>query len=201
MSDQATISDGRNKPTDNEVREAVKTLLRYTGDDPTREGLLETPERVRKAWNEWFAGYESDPKEHLYKWFEHVGGYDEIVVLRDIRLESFCEHHIAPIVGTCHIAYLPKDKVVGLSKLARVADGFSKRLQVQERLTAQIADAIEDVLDPLGVAVLIEASHLCTATRGVHKPSSRMVTSAMRGVFRSEPSARLEVMSLFSDRK
>lgn len=201
MSDQATITDGRNKPTDNEVREAVKTLLRYTGDDPTREGLLETPERVRKAWNEWFAGYESDPKEHLYKWFKHVGGYDEIVVLRDIRLESFCEHHIAPIVGTCHIAYLPKDKVVGLSKLARVADGFSKRLQVQERLTAQIADAIEDVLDPLGVAVLIEASHLCTATRGVHKPSSRMVTSAMRGVFRSEPSARLEVMSLFSDRK
>lgn len=197
MSDQVNVANNVEKPSDDEVRDAVKVLLRYTGDDPTREGLLETPERVRKAWTEWFAGYDSDPKEHLYKWFEHVGGYDEIVVLKDIRLESFCEHHIAPIVGTVHIAYLPKDKVVGLSKLARVADGYSKRMQVQERLTAQIADAIEEVLDPRAVAVLIEASHLCTATRGVHKPSSRMVTSAMRGLFREDGAARAEVMALF----
>ena len=197
MSDQVNVANNVGKPSDDEVRDAVKVLLRYTGDDPTREGLLETPERVRKAWTEWFAGYDSDPKEHLYKWFEHVGGYDEIVVLKDIRLESFCEHHIAPIVGTVHIAYLPKDKVVGLSKLARVADGYSKRMQVQERLTAQIADAIEEVLDPRAVAVLIEASHLCTATRGVHKPNSRMVTSAMRGLFREDGAARAEVMALF----
>ncbi len=197
MSDQVEVGNNLTKPTDEEVREAVRVLLRYTGDDPTREGLLETPERVRKAWDEWFCGYQFDPKEHLNKWFEHVGGYDEIVVLKDIRLESHCEHHVTPIVGKCHIAYLPKDKVVGLSKLARVADGYSKRMQVQERLTAQIADAIEEVLAPRAVAVVIEASHLCTATRGVHKPSSRMVTSAMRGLFRADAAARAEVMSLF----
>lgn len=185
-----------NKPSDEEVRQAVKTLILHAGEDPDREGLLETPDRVRKAWNEWFVGYQSDPKQTLRKCFEQVGGYDEIVVLKNIRLESFCEHHLAPIIGKVHIAYLPKDKIVGLSKLARVAEGYAKRMQVQERLTAQIADAIEEVLDPRGVAVIIEAAHLCTATRGIHKHGSEMITSAMRGVFRDGATARAEVIKL-----
>ena len=185
-----------NKPSDEDVRQAVRTLLLYAGEDPEREGLLETPERVRKAWNEWFVGYNDDPRLVLQKCFEQVGGYDEIVVMKNIRLESFCEHHLAPIIGKVHIAYLPKDKVVGLSKLARLAEGYSKRMQVQERLTAQIADAIEEVLDPRGVAVIIEACHMCTATRGIRKDGSEMVTSAMRGIFRDAGPARAEVINL-----
>jgi len=183
------------------AEEAVRALLEHAGDDPDREGLLETPKRVAKAFGEWFEGYATDPKEHLSKCFTEVGGYDEIVILKDIRLESYCEHHMAPIIGTAHVGYLPSDKVVGLSKLARVVEGYAKRLQVQERLTAQIADAIEDVLKPRGVFVIIDAAHFCTATRGIHKHGSSMITSAMRGVFRENPAIRAEVMALISDRR
>ena len=184
------------KPTEEAAREAVRTLMRFAGDDPEREGLIDTPDRVVRAWGEWFSGYGSNPDEILSKTFESVGGYDEIVVLRGIRLESHCEHHLAPIVGTASIAYLPGDRVVCLSKLARVLDAYAKRLQVQERLTAQVADSIERVLNPRGVAVLIEASHMCTSTRGVNKPGSVMVTSCMRGLFRESATARAEVMQL-----
>lgn len=176
--------------------DAVRTLIAHAGDDPTREGLRETPDRVVKAFAEWFSGYNSDPKLHLLKTFDEVGGYDEIVVLKNIRLESYCEHHMAPIVGTAHVGYLPGSRIVGLSKLARVVEGYAKRLQVQERLTAQIADAIEEALTPRGVFVVINASHFCTATRGIHKHDSIMTTSAMRGVFRESGEARAEVLSL-----
>ena len=175
---------------------AVETLLRYMGEDPTREGLAGTPERVINAYAEWFGGYALNPEEVLSTTFKEVGGYDEIVALRGIRLESHCEHHMVPIVGQVHIGYLPGTRVVGLSKLARVVNAYGKRLQVQERLTAEIADAIEQVLAPRGVAVIVEAQHLCVSTRGVHKPGSDMVTSAMRGVFRTNATARAEVLSL-----
>ena len=184
------------KPTFEEAVEAVRTLLAYAGDDPTREGLLDTPKRVVKAYSEWFGGYEVDPKEVLSRTFEESGGYDEIVVLRDIRLESHCEHHVVPIIGKIHIAYLPSERVVGISKLARVAELYAKRLQIQEKLTAQVADAIEECLEPRGVAVIVEAAHLCMTTRGIRKPGVSMVTSAMRGVFRDNATARAEVLSL-----
>jgi len=173
---------------------AVQTLLRWAGDDPTREGLRDTPKRVVNAYRDWFSGYAIDPGEYLRRTFEEVDGYDEMVVLRDIAFESFCEHHMAPIIGRAHVGYLPTDRVVGISKLARVVDGFARRLQVQEKLTAQIAGCINDVLKPRGVGVVIDAAHGCMTTRGVHKRGVSMVTSNMLGTFRKDASTRAEFL-------
>jgi GTP cyclohydrolase I len=178
---------------------AVRTLLQWAGDDPTREGLVDTPARVARAFEEWFAGYREDPLEFLERTFEEVEGYDEMVVLRDIRLESYCEHHLAPILGKIHIGYMPDKRVVGISKLARVADTYSKRLQIQEKLTAQIANCIDEVLQPKGVAVVIEAQHQCMTTRGVHKPGVMMVTSSMMGAFRQGSDTRREFLSFIGN--
>ena len=183
-------------PVPDNVREAVRTLIRWAGDDPDREGLLETPERVARAWAEYSKGYDSDPAIHLSRTFHEVGGYDEIVLLKDIPFQSHCEHHMAPIIGKAAIAYLPKDKVVGISKLARVLHGFARRLQVQERLTAQVADCIWDHLEPKAVAVVIEASHSCMTARGVNTPGVMMTTSRMMGTFRSDERSRREVLAL-----
>ena len=179
-----------------DVAEAIRTLIRWAGDDPTREGLIDTPRRVAKAWREYCAGYGDDPAHHLSRVFEEVGGYDEIVLLKDIPFQSHCEHHMAPIIGRAHIAYLPKDHVVGISKLARVLHGFARRLQVQERLTAEVADCIWTGLRPLGVAVGIEASHACMTARGVRTPGVNMRTSRMMGVFRDDDRSRKEVLAL-----
>ena len=179
-----------------EVKQAVRTLIGWAGDDPEREGLVDTPARVAKAWREYFGGYHEDPSQHLTRTFDEVGGYDEIVLLRDIPFQSHCEHHMAPIIGTAHIAYLPRNRVVGISKLARVLHGFAKRLQVQERLTAEIADCIWENLKPLGVAVVIQASHACMTARGVNTPGVQMTTSRMMGVFRDDEKARREIMAL-----
>ena len=179
-----------------DVAEAIRTLIRWTGDDPTREGLLDTPKRVARAWKEYCSGYGDDPGHHLSRIFEEVGGYDEIVLLKDIPFQSHCEHHMAPIIGKAHIAYLPRDHVVGISKLARVLHGFARRLQVQERLTAEVADCIWDNLKPQGVAVVIEASHACMTARGVRTPGVTMVTSRMMGVFRDDERSRKEVLAL-----
>jgi len=179
-----------------DVQEAVRTLIRWAGDDPSREGLLETPARVARAWREYARGYREDPAHHLGRTFEEVGGYDEIVLLRDIPFQSHCEHHMAPIIGKAAIAYLPSERVVGISKLARVLHGFARRLQVQERLTAQVADAIWEHLKPHGVAVVIEASHACMTARGVHTPGVMMTTSRMMGVFRDDERSRREVLAL-----
>jgi len=179
-----------------EVREAVRTLIRWAGDDPDREGLLDTPRRVACAWKEYARGYDEDPAVHLSRTFEEVGGYDEIVLLKDIPFQSHCEHHLAPIIGKASIAYLPKDKVVGISKLARVLHGYARRLQVQERLTAQVADAIWEHLHPKGVAVVIEASHACMTARGVLTPGVMMTTSRMMGTFREDERSRREVLAL-----
>jgi GTP cyclohydrolase I len=179
-----------------DVREAVRTLIRWAGDDPNREGLLDTPRRVARAWHEYAAGYAEDPAAHLSRTFEEVGGYDEIVLLKDIPFQSHCEHHLAPIIGKAAIAYLPKDKVVGISKLARVLHGYARRLQVQERLTAQVADAIWDNLQPKGVAVVIEATHACMTARGVGTPGVMMTTSRMMGTFREDERSRREVLAL-----
>ncbi|MBV9527397.1 GTP cyclohydrolase I FolE [Sphingomonas sp.] len=179
-----------------DVAEAVRTLIRWAGDDPDREGLLDTPRRVAKAWKEYAKGYGEDPAAHLARTFEEVGGYDEIVLLRDIPFQSHCEHHLAPIIGKAAIAYLPDHKVVGISKLARVLHGFARRLQVQERLTAQVADAIWDHLQPKGVAVVIEASHACMTARGVQTPGVMMTTSRMMGTFREDERSRREVLAL-----
>ena len=187
-------------PTQAEAEDAVRTLLRWAGDDPAREGLRDTPRRVAKSYKELFAGYDIDPVLLLERTFEEVEGYDEIILLRDIRLESYCEHHMVPIIGVCHIAYLPRSRVVGISKLARVVDAYSKRLQIQEKLTVQIAGTINDVLQPLGVGVVIEAGHQCMTTRGVHKPGVSMVTSRMLGAFRDDPVTRRELMSLIAQR-
>ena len=179
-----------------EVAEAVRTLIRWAGDDPAREGLLDTPQRVARAWKEYALGYNEDPALHLTRTFEEVGGYDEIVLLKDIPFQSHCEHHLAPIIGKAAIAYLPGMRVVGISKLARVLHGFARRLQVQERLTAQVADCIWEHLDPLGVGVVIEASHACMSARGVNTPGVMMTTSRMMGTFRSDERSRKEVLAL-----
>ena len=173
---------------------AVKTLLRWAGDDPTREGLRDTPKRVAESYKDWFSGYSSDPGAYLRRTFEEVEGYDEMVVLRDISFESFCEHHMAPIIGRAHVGYLPSDRVVGISKLARVVDGFARRFQVQEKLTSQIAGCINEVLKPRGVGVVIDAVHQCMTTRGVHKRGVSMVTSKMLGTFRADASTRAEFL-------
>ena len=193
---QQPISTDRDAAIPSDVLEAVRTLIRWAGDDPAREGLVDTPGRVARAWQEYFSGYQEDPKQHLSRVFEEVGGYDEIVLLRDIPFHSHCEHHLAPIIGKVHIAYLPKDRVVGISKLARVALGFARRMQVQERLTAEIADAIQEGLEPRGVAVVIEAAHACMTARGVHTPGVTMTTSRMMGVFREDERSRKEVLAL-----
>ncbi len=184
------------RPSREEAEEAIRTLLRWAGDDPTREGLLDTPARVARSYEEFFAGYAIDPDEYLSRTFEEVEGYDEMVILRDIRVESYCEHHMVPIIGRAHVAYMPKKRVVGISKLARVVEAYSKRFQIQEKLTVQIADTINKVLQPSGVAVVIEASHQCMTTRGVHKPGVSMITSHMLGVFRSNSDTRKEFMAL-----
>ena len=188
------------RPSREEAEAAVRTLLRWACDDPTREGLRDTPKRVAEAYEEFFAGYAVDPVELLARSFEETDGYDEMVVLRDIRFESHCEHHMAPIIGRAHIAYLPDKRVVGISKLARVLEAFSKRLQIQERLTAQVANSIQEVLRPKGVAVVIDATHQCMTTRGVHRPGVTMVTSRMLGAFRDDPSTRREFLAMISGR-
>ncbi len=186
------------KPTEKEIHEAVRKLLLWAGDDPDREGLIGTPDRVARAYKEFFAGYEQDPEEILRTTFEEVEGYDEMVLVKDIGVESHCEHHMVPIIGRAHIAYIPNNRVVGISKLARVVDIFAKRLQIQEKMTAQIANAIENVLKPKGIAVVIDASHQCMTTRGVNKPESSTVTSAMRGVFKDNPRTRNEFLSFIN---
>jgi GTP cyclohydrolase I len=182
------------------AEEAVRTLIRWAGDDPDREGLLGTPDRVARSYAEFFAGYEEDPRLLLQRTFEETDGYDEMVVLRDIRLESYCEHHMVPIIGTAHVAYLPDTRVVGISKLARVVEAYARRLQIQEKMTAQIANAIDEVLRPQGVAVVIEAAHQCMTTRGVHKPGVTMVTSRMLGVFRDNVETRREFLGAIGRR-
>jgi len=192
----ATVS--RPRPTREEAERAVRTLILWAGDDPDREGLVDTPARVVRAYEEFFAGYETDPVEMLARTFEETDGYDEMVLLRDIRLESHCEHHMVPIIGRAHVAYLPHRRVVGISKLARVVEAYAKRLQIQEKLTAQIANTINDVLQPKGVAVVIEAAHQCMTTRGIHKPGVSMVTSRMLGAFRDDATTRREFLTMIS---
>ena len=184
------------RPSREEAMEAVRTLIRWAGDDPTREGLLGTPDRVVRSYGEFFSGYGEDPVALLQRTFAETNGYDEIVALRDIRFESHCEHHIAPIIGKVHVAYLPNKRVVGISKLARLVEVYAKRLQIQEKMTAQIANTINDVLKPQGVGVIIKATHHCMTTRGVHKPGVTMVTSRMLGAFRDDPLSRREVLSM-----
>jgi GTP cyclohydrolase I len=184
------------RPTREQAEAAVRTLLLWTGDDPHREGLVDTPARVVRAYEEFFAGYATDPVEMLARSFEETDGYDEMVVLRDIRLETHCEHHMVPIIGRAHIGYIPDGRVVGISKLARVLEAYAKRLQIQEKLTAQVANTIQQVLKPKGVAVVIEAQHQCMTTRGIHKPGVSMVTSRMLGAFRDDASTRREFMAM-----
>ncbi len=184
------------KPSRDEAMEAVKTLLKWAGDNPEREGLIDTPKRVVDAYEEWFSGYSEDPEEILSRTFEEVEGYDEMVLLKNMRLESHCEHHIAPIIGVAHIAYIPNKKVVGISKIARLLDCYAKRLQTQETLTAQIADSIQKALNPKGVAVVIDAKHQCMTTRGVHKTETSTVTSQVRGLFKTNDKTRSEFLSL-----
>lgn len=186
------------RPSRAEAEAAVRTLLLWAGDDPDREGLVDTPARVVRAYEEFFAGYDTDPVEMLARTFEETDGYDEMVLLRDIRLESHCEHHMVPIIGRAHVAYLPHRRVVGISKLARVVEAYGKRLQIQEKLTAQIANTINEVLQPKGVAVVIEAAHQCMTTRGIHKPGVSMVTSRMLGAFRDDPTTRREFLAMIS---
>jgi len=187
------------RPSRAEAESAVRTLIRWAGDDSAREGLRGTPDRVVRAYEQMFGGYTVDPVTLLERTFEEVDGYDEIVLLRDIRFESHCEHHIMPIIGRAHVAYLPDRRVVGISKLARVVDAYARRLQIQEKMTAQIANTIADVLQPQGVAVVIEAAHQCMTARGVHKPGSTMITSRMLGRFRNDSRSRREVLSLIRD--
>ena len=189
------------KPSREEAEEAVRTLIYWTGDNPDREGLIETPKRVVKAYEEFFEGYDIDPEEVLNKTFEEVQGYDDAVIVRNIRVESHCEHHIVPILGVAHVGYIPNNRVVGISKLARVVEIFGKRLQTQETMTAQIADTIQKVLEPKGVAVVVDASHQCMTTRGIHKTESSTITSRMLGAFRDNPETRSEFMNLINSPK
>jgi GTP cyclohydrolase IA len=188
------MASGAGKVSRRQAEAAVRTLLRWAGEDPRREGLRDTPGRVLEAYHDWFSGYAIDPAAYLRRTFEEVGGYDEMIVLRDITFESHCEHHLAPIIGRVHIGYLPAEKVVGISKLVRVVDGYARRLQVQEKLTAQIADCITEVLKPRGVGVVVDAAHQCMTTRGVHKRGVSMVTSRMTGTFRSDARTRAEFL-------
>jgi GTP cyclohydrolase I len=191
------VAGGR--PSRAEAEEAVRTLLRWTGDNPAREGLKDTPARVARAFEDWFSGYKEDPEAYMRRTFEEVEGYDEMIVLRDIRFESHCEHHLAPIIGRAHVGYLPNNKVVGISKLARVVEAYARRLQVQEKMNAQIANTIQRVLEPKGVAVVIEASHQCMTTRGVHKTGVSMVTSTMLGDFRTNEITRREFLAVIGN--
>ena len=198
----ATIQTKKKKkrrPGQKQAEEAIRTLLLWAGDDPDREGLLDTPKRVALAYKDWFSGYKEDPVRYLKRTFEEVEGYDEMIVLRDIDFESHCEHHMAPIIGKAHVGYLPNNKVVGISKLARVVETFARRLQVQEKMTAQIANCIQDVLKPKGVGVIINASHQCMTTRGVHKTGVSMVTSQMLGSFRKDARTRTEFLQIIRD--
>lgn len=188
-----------NRPSREEAEQAIRTLLRWAGDDPSREGLADTPTRVAKAYEDWFSGYDQDPEAYLARTFEEVAGYDDMVILKDIRFESHCEHHLAPIIGRVHVGYLPSHRVVGISKLARVVDAFARRLQVQEKMNAQIAHCIQKVLEPKGVAVVIEAAHQCMTTRGVHKSGVTMVTSTMLGGFRENAVTRREFLDIIGN--
>ena len=193
------MSDKPDRPTREQAEQAVRTLLSWAGDDPTREGLIDTPSRVVRSYAEFFAGYEADPREILERTFEETGGYDEIVLLKDIRFESHCEHHMAPIIGRAHVAYMPDQRVVGISKLARLVEVYAKRLQIQEKMTTQIASTINEVLQPRGTAVIIEASHQCMTTRGVHKPGVTMTTSTMLGIFRKRAVTRRELLAMVNN--
>ncbi|SBV48116.1 GTP cyclohydrolase I [Xanthomonas translucens pv. graminis ART-Xtg29] len=192
------MADSKKTPdtpvTQDQAEAAVRTLLRWAGEDPDREGLLDTPRRVAEAYGDWFSGYQADPRQYLLRTFEEVADYDEMIVLRDIEYESHCEHHMAPIIGKVHVGYLPRGKVVGISKLARVVDVYARRFQVQEKMTAQIAQCIQDVLQPLGVAVVVEGAHECMTTRGIHKRGVSMVTSKMLGTFREDARTRAEFL-------
>jgi len=194
MSDDNKPADSRNDVSRQQAEDAVRTLLKWAGDDPAREGLLDTPKRVAKAYEDWFSGYALDPDDYMARTFEEVGGYDEMIVLRDIEYESHCEHHMAPIIGKVHVGYLPNGKVVGISKLARVVEAYARRFQVQEKMTAQIANCIQRALEPAGVAVVVEGAHECMTTRGVHKRGVSMVTSRMLGVFREDARTRNEFL-------
>lgn len=200
--DRIDLRDGGTpyrRPSREEAEEAVRTLIRWAGDDPGREGLAGTPARVARAYEEWFSGYDADPEAILERTFEETDGYDEMIVLRDIRLESFCEHHLAPIIGRVHVAYLPDHRVVGISKLARLVEAFARRFQIQEKLTAQIANTIDEVLRPKGVAVVVQAAHQCMTTRGVHQAETVLVTSRMLGAFRSDPKTRREFLAMIGN--
>ena len=199
MTKHKTINKPISKPSREEAMDAVRTMIAWAGDDPSREGLLETPKRVIKAYEEFFAGYEMDPDEILNKTFEEVAGYDEMIIIKDIRLESHCEHHMVPILGKAHLAYIPNNRVLGISKLARVVDVYGKRLQTQETMTAQIAESINRVLQPKGVAVVVDAGHQCMTTRGIHKTNATTITSQMLGVFRSDYRTRSEFMNLINN--
>jgi GTP cyclohydrolase I len=190
------MSEDKRRPTEAEALAAVRTLIEWAGDDPDREGLLDTPRRVVKSYKELFAGYETDPREYLERTFDEVGGYDELVILKDIRVVSFCEHHMLPFLGKAHVGYLPRNRVVGISKLARVVHGFARRLQIQEKLTAEIAEAIQDILDPKGVGVVIISEHSCMTMRGVNTPGSRLTTSHLLGEVRDDPRTRQEFFDL-----
>jgi len=193
---RAASSAAPNRPDRAEALKAVRTLIRWAGDDPDREGLVDTPDRVVRSYEEFFSGYGQDPAEVLAKTFSEVDGYDEMIVMNDIRFESHCEHHMVPIIGKAHIGYLPSHRVVGISKLARLVEVYARRLQIQEKMTVQIADTLQQVLRPKGVAVVIEAAHQCMTTRGVHKPGAALVTSRMLGAFRSDPTTRREFLAI-----
>ena len=201
MSTKQTKGRKPRKPSRKQAEEAIHTLLLWAGEDTRREGLQDTPKRVARAYEDWFSGYKDDPISYLQRTFEEVEGYDELIVLRDISFESHCEHHMAPIIGKAHVGYLPRNKVVGISKLARVVDAFARRFQVQEKMTAQIANCIEDVLKPKGVGVVIEASHQCMTTRGVHNPGVTMVTSQMLGAFRKDARTRAEFLRMIGSER
>ncbi len=199
MTKHKTINKPISKPSREEAMDAVRTMIAWAGDDPSREGLLETPKRVVKAYEDFFGGYNMDPDEILNKTFEEVAGYDEMIIIKDIRLESHCEHHMVPILGKAHVAYIPNNRVVGISKLARVVDVYGKRLQTQETMTAQIAESINRVLQPKGVGVVVDAAHQCMTTRGIHKTHATTITSQMLGVFRSDYRTRSEFMNLINN--